>query len=213
MVHAQEFISTKNIEEAINMLGGRICTNNFNFIYDGSPNLNDEFVNGEIFHNNQWRYMDIPIRYNIFNDEIEYKPKDKERIYALKPDTLFNMIIIPEDTFIVSLHEKDKGIKPGFFKLLANGKAALLVKMEVEFKEAQSATTHKMAMPAKFLKKPDKYYVKKQGELPINVKNVKKLIEQLGNHQDELTTYAKKEKLSGKKEKELKQLIYYYNSL
>ena len=212
-VHAQGNLVPKNVEDAIITLGGRIRTNSFNFVYDGSPFLNEVFEYGEIFYNNEWRFMDIPIRYNILNDEIEYKRPDKETIYALEADTLFNMIIIPEDTFIVSLYEKDMKIKPGFFKLIASGKATLMIKMELEFKEATSETTHEMAMAARFIKKPDQYYIKKQGHLPEIVKNVKKLIEHLGNHQDKLTTYAKEEKLSGKKEKNLKQIVDYYNSL
>jgi len=213
MVHSQVLFSPKNAEEAVGILGGRIRTNNFNFDFSGSPYMNDEFSSGEIYYNNQWHFTDIPVRYNIFNDEIEYKKEDKNTIYALKPDTLFNMIIISADTLIVDFYEKNKEIKSGFFKLLNDGEVSLLVKMEVEFIEAQAETTHEMAMPAKFHKKMDQYYVRKQGQVPQMVKNLKKLIESLENHHEELNAYIKQEKLSGRKEKDLKQLIHYYNTL
>lgn len=211
--YAQGNLTSKNIEDAVVTLGGRIRTNSYNFIYVGSPYQNEEFLYGEIFYDNQWRFRDIPMRYNIMFDEIEYKRPDKETIYALEADTLFDMIVISEDTFVVALYEKDMKIKPGFFKPVANGNAALLIKMEVEFKEATSETTHEMAMSARFIIKPDQYYIKKQGHPAEYVKNIKKLIEHLGNHEEEMTAYAKEKKLSSKKENDLKQLIEYYNSL
>jgi hypothetical protein len=212
LVYAQENYVPKNLEDAISLLGGRIRTNSFNFVYDGSPYLNEEFLYGELFYNHELKFINIPIRYNILYDEIEYKRPDKETTYSLGADTLFDMIYIPEDTFIVALYEKDMKMVPGFFKLVTSGNATLLIKMEVEFREATSETTHEMAMDARFINKPDQYFIKKTGQPAEYVKNVKKLISQLGNHEEELANYSKKNKLSSKKEKDLQQLIDYYNS-
>ena len=208
----QENYVTGNVDDAIANLGGRIRTNPFNYVYDGSPYLKDEFLYGEILFNHEWRFTNIPVRYNILFDEMEYKRPDKETIYSLGADTLFDMIYIPEDTFVVSLYEKEMKIIPGFFKLITPGSAALLIKMEVEFREATSETTHEMAMDARFVNNPDQYFVKKAGQPAEYVKNIKKLISHLGNHEEELTTFYKEHKLSSKKEKDLKQIIDYYNS-
>lgn len=204
---------TGTVDDALSNLGGRIRSNPFNYIYDGSPYRNEEFLYGEIWYNHEWKFINIPLRYNIMYDEVEYKKPDKETVYSLVADTLFDMIYIPEDTFVVALYEKDAKIVPGYFKLITDGNTILLGKMEVEFMEATSETTHKMAMDARFVNKPNQYYVKKEGQPAEYVKNAKKLINFLGDHGEELSIYVKDQKLSHKRENDLKQLIDYYNSL
>lgn len=204
--------TARNAEDAVSILGGRICNRNFNFEFDGSPYMHDEFIPGAIYYNGEDGFLDVPIRYNIFFDEMEYKQPEKERIYALKPDTLFNMIIILEDTFVVSKYKRENEIARGYFKSHAQGEIALLVKLEIEFREAQKETTHEMAMAARFMKKPDQYYIKLPGGPAHRIKNTKTLIADLGSHDSELTNYAKEHKLSGKKEEDLLELITYFNA-
>jgi len=210
---AQENYTIGTVDDAASNLGGRIRSNPFNYLYDGSPYRNEEFLYGEIWYNHEWKFINIPLRYNIMYDEMEYKKPDKETVYSLVADTLFDMIYIPEDTFVVALYEKDTKIVPGYFKLITDGNTTLLGKMEVEFMEATSETTHKMAMDARFVNKPNQYYVKNDGQPAEYVKNAKKLINFLGKHTEDLSLYVKEHKLSHKREKDLKQLIDYYNSL
>lgn len=213
IVHAQESFSPGNIEADILKMGGRIVTKNPNLVYDGTPYLNEDFIYGEILSCNHRQYSNLPLRYNIYSDEIEYKHLETNRIFAFHPDTVFICITISEDTFIVS-HIDAEGIsKDGFFNRLVNGNTSLLVKYNMDFKEAQAASTHKIEMPALYVRKPNEYYFTKDGSIPIKIKNVKKLIEILGDHSDELTAYSKSKKISGKHQEDLRQLIVYYNSL
>jgi hypothetical protein len=205
--------TARNAEDAVAILGGRICNSNFNFEFDGSPYLQDEFIPGAIYYKGQDGFLDVPIRYNIFFDEIEYKEPEKERIYALKPDTLLNRIIILEDTFVVASYQKVDKLIRGFFRSHVIGEISLLVKMEIEFREAQSETTHKMGVPARFMKKPDHYYLKLPAQPARPIKNTRNLISELGSHQEELSGYIKEHKISVKKDKDLAELITYFNSL
>lgn len=210
---AQSQYKSHDIVEAVATLGGRICNGNFNFSFDGSPYLADQFALGEIYYNGQDKFTAVPIRYNIFYDEMEYRELDKERIYALKPGEAFDKIIIPEDTFIVAQYKKLNEEKFGFFKIHECGKVSLLVKMDMEFKEAQGETTHEMAQPARFVRKSDEYYLKMPDQPAILIKNAKKMISSLNDHEEELETYQKTHKISGKKEEDLIRLVTYYNSL
>jgi hypothetical protein len=54
--------------------------------------------------------------------------------------------------------------------------------------------------------------MKKEGEFE-RVKSVKKLIQALRDYQGELSTYAKKEKISSNDTAELGKLLAYYQSL
>ena len=68
-------------------------------------------------------------------------------------------------------------------------------------------------LPAKFSKSSDAYFYRiGSGELQ-EVDNIKDMIASFPDKQEELKQFAKKEKISPKKEEELLKLVRYYNSL
>ena len=213
MVYAQDNYTAKDIKEDIVGIGGRLKTKGLGITYEGSPYLNDDYMSSEIYCNNQSKYLEVALRYNVFTDEMEFKHIDSGKIFTFKPNNSFYMIIIAEDTFIVSSYEKEKNTLLGFFKLVAMGKATLLTKYEMEFEEAHAATTHSVETDAKFKKAKDTYYLKMEDGPAVKIGSAKKLIECFGNHKNELSSYIKNEKISTKKENELKQLVDYSNSL
>ena len=46
--------------------------------FDGTPYLNDNFIPGEVIINNSIRIEDVPLRYNIFSNRIEFRNKQKQ---------------------------------------------------------------------------------------------------------------------------------------
>jgi len=183
------------------------------FDYEGSPYNKDIFVKGDIYYDINWRYPDIPLRYNIFNDEMEFKIEGQETIYAIKPDKKIQKILIQEDTFVIGEYQEKGKIIPGFYKVLTTGKIDLLAKLQVDFKEKQPPKAMVDPEPAKFTRRADQYYVKINGDITQKISNIKKLIELIGDHKNELSEYAKKEKISAANESELIQFISFYNSL
>jgi hypothetical protein len=183
------------------------------FEFEGSPYLNDEFEKGDVYYNNAWRFSDIPLRYNIYNDEMEYKEEDRATAYSIKPISLINAIVIKKDSFIVANYYEKRKPVACFFKILTSGKVDLLAKLEVEFEEAQPAKPFFAPEPAKFTRRDDKYYIKTSEYEVWKISNIKKLIEMIGEHEKELSQYAKKEKISAGNESELIRFISFYNSL
>ena len=67
--------------------------------------------------------------------------------------------------------------------------------------------------PAKFTRTDDVYYYKiGEGEV-VKIDNLKKMIEGFPDKKNELSQFAKSEKINTKDEEDLKKLIKYYNSL
>ncbi len=178
----------------------------------GSPYLQDEFANGTVYTTTKQQFVDIPLRYNIYNDQMEFKTPDNKIQAMASPETVerikFNnieMIYVPFSNV--------KKIRKGFFRVVEKGNASLLSRSEVIFKDAEEPGAYKEAVPPRFQRKPDSYYVKVGEEQAKRVNSKKELVGLFPAHKNELTSYIKKNKVKTNKEESLIALVRYYNSL
>jgi hypothetical protein len=65
---------------------------------EGTPYLNEEFIDGAIYYDGKYRIPSIPLRVNLYNDAMEYK--DKNTILAVAKPERIDKIIIDDQTFI-----------------------------------------------------------------------------------------------------------------
>ena len=180
--------------------------------YTGSPYLNEEFVKGELYYNHQYVYQDIQLRYNIYNDAIEYLNKRNGVAYSLDANDKIDMAIIGIDTFVVDSIRCGKKLRKCYFKMLTDGKIRLLVKMRVVLIPRKNEQLYTAATLAKFARNADTYYVRVGRKAPRKTKNIKSLIALINNRKNALTVYYKKGKLRNKPE-DMARLIDYYESL
>ena len=178
---------------------------------EGSPYLNEEWVDGEI-HTFKASYAGVSMRYNIYLDYIEFKQKGKS--YILDPEPRLRKIELDGNTLVVAKYGRIGKMKDGYFLLLDSGKLQLMSKKAIQFKEAQAPKAlESSATPAKYQQLPDQFFYRfGQGDL-VKISNTRKMIAGLQDHQEELNAFAKKEKISAKKEDDLIRLVKYYNSL
>lgn len=180
---------------------------------EGSPYDHDEFFKGDIYYDVNWRYPGIPMRYNIFNDEMEIKPEGQDQVYAIIPEKRIKKITIQSDTFVIADYELKRDLVSGYFKELAHGKVDLLAKPRVDFREKEVDKGFVEPQPDRFIRMQDDYYVRKNGKMAEKLPSLKKLIEFIGDHQKQLEEYAKENKISGGNIEDLIQFISYYNAL
>lgn len=178
---------------------------------EGSPYLDENYVQGEIYFGNAG-LTKAPVRYNAYQDLLEYQQNGKALV--LDPSTKIKKVQMGDITFIVEKFAMDGKTKYGFLNLLDTGKVSLLSKKAVKYQAAMKGKALDGGdLPAKFSRSADTYFLKVgEGELK-EVGSLKELIANLPDKQDEIKQYAKQEKISPKKEAELRQLIRYYNSL
>ncbi len=210
---AQVLFRNKNVLDMIDMKDFRNRTDPYPFKYEGTPYLNEAFVDGDIFYNNKWHIEDVPLRYNIYDDKVEYKLPEKDLVYAIDPQYKINQVVIDEDTFVVNQYKEKGWFVLGFFKQLATGKADLFAKMNIQYKQPQPAKPFFDPEPARFIRRDNDYYVKAEGKDLYEIKRTKKLIQYLGDYKKELSDFVRKENISVRKEDELIRLFEYYNSL
>jgi hypothetical protein len=190
----------KNMDQQLSQIGG-------------SPYDHDDFVKGDIYYDVNWRYPDVPMRYNIYNDEMEIKPDGQKQVYAIVPEKRIKKIAFASDTFVVAEYELKRDLVPGYFKELAHGKIDLLAKPRVEFREKEVDKGFVEPQPDRFIRMQDEYYIRKKGKMAEKLPKLKNLIEYMGDHQKQLEKYAKENKISSGNIEEITQFISYYNSL
>jgi hypothetical protein len=201
----------KNIDDHLLVKQAEKATGNTPSNVLGTPYLNDSFADGEVrFH--KGNHSIVSVRYNIHNDWIEYQQNNQT--YILDPDNRIKEVKIGEDIFVVEKYKSKGRFKYGYFKLIDSGKVTLLAKQVVIFEDYQEAKAlESSSSPAKYTRAPDQFFLKiGEGELK-KTDRLKEMIESFPDKHGELTDFAKKEKISPRKENEVRKLVDYYNRL
>lgn len=178
----------------------------------GSPFLNQEFINGSVYTTTKFQYADIPLRYNIFNDNIEFKTPENKVLAIAQPETI-DKITFGDYTMEYLSYMNVKKVRKGYMLLITKGKASLYAKPEVVYTKATEAGAYKEPEPAKFERRSDIFYIRIETASAQRIDNKKDLIQVFPDHQNEIEAFVKKNKISPAKIDELKSLVEYYNSL
>jgi len=175
----------------------------------GSPYTDDKYKDGVIYYGTD-KNQAAPIRYNAYQDLIEYQQNGKALVLDANPG--IKKVIVGGETFVPLPNSDSKKLR--YFAVLDSGKMTLYSKKNIVFQPfKRGGKLDGSDQPAEFQKKPDTYYYQLgDGELK-EIDNIKSLISSLPDKQDELSQYVKKEKISAKKEKDLMEFVKYYNSL
>ncbi|PKP24425.1 MAG: hypothetical protein CVU03_12510 [Bacteroidetes bacterium HGW-Bacteroidetes-2] len=183
---------------------------------EGSPYYKDNFQIGGIYNAEGVVASGIPMRYNIFADEIEMRPSsnpDDNTVKSLVKSTDF-FAKIGTDNFIYILNS-NSGEKSGYFSVLLDGTYFdLYKKTTVKYiKKKFAETNYQRDQPAKFVKKEVFYLVDNKGgfyELPSKRKSFISIFKQ---NSKELESYIKVNKLNITTETDMIKIVGYYNSL
>lgn len=179
---------------------------------NGSPYLNDEFINGNVYTTSKTMFPDIPLRFNIYNHEIEFKSPDG-KISAIDTPEIVEKIEFGEHLVEYIPYKDVKKIKRGFMLLLNKGNAKLYARPRVDFRDAVPPGAYKDAQPAKFIGQATNYYIRVGNEAALLIEKKKDLVDAFPDHQKELTSFIKKNKITHRKEDKLKALVTFYNEL
>ncbi len=179
---------------------------------EGSPYLNNDFIDGNIFTVQKEKYVDIPVRYNIYNDQMEFKTATGD-IQALANPEIVEKVEFGDYKMDYLPYTYSKKIRRGFFIILAEGKASLYTRKNVNFKEAEQPGAYKEAEPPKFISGPDEYFIRVGLEEAKQVGNKRDLVDIFPDHKKEIEDFIRKNKIKTNKPESLMELVDYYNSL
>ncbi|MGQ8337904.1 hypothetical protein ACUNWD_15245 [Sunxiuqinia sp. A32] len=203
-----------DISKLFNDIGGENHFERNKLAYEdikGSPYLQEDFIEGLIIINDSSLYKGVPMRYNVYNEIIEFEHPNGTILEIDNPDQ-FREYIINDQAFIYHTLAKTNKNEKGFYEVLVSGKLTLAKKYNIELKDPLPPQAYKDAKPAEFSFKPSYYYIIKGNQIS-EVSNEKNLLEAISSNQNNIKSYIKKNKLKVKKEDDLKNIIEYYNSL
>jgi hypothetical protein len=179
---------------------------------NGSPWENAEFVKGEIYTSGNQHYSGMPLRYNIYSNQIEFR-KPEGGIFEIDPPEIIDSVFIGESNFIFYPYLSGSKTQKSFFKVLTKKSPMLLLKMNVILKEAEPTGAYKEAVPASYVRMQDDFYL---AEYPANANKFsgkKELLELLGSHKEEMELFIKQNKPKFSRQDDMCKLMEFYYSL
>ncbi len=177
----------------------------------GSPYLNKEFIKGNIITKDNIVYENVPLRYNIYNDDIEFEMSEGAYLAISNPKKM-KEIHIGEEVFIYAIKRQKKGEQYGYYKLVEDGEIQMLSRFNIVFKEATNTTGYKAAEPPQFNRNANSHYIKIGTKEPQQLSKKKEIEKVFGAKSKEILAFIKKEKLNIRKEQDLKELVQHLNS-
>ncbi len=179
----------------------------------GNPYLNKEFQDGKLISKYNLTFPVIPLRYNIYTDNIEYK-SPKNKIFALNGHEKIKGFTIDDTTFLFSPYFKKKDkLSSGYFQVLVSGKTTGLLKYTVYLLEAQSERPYKPAKPERFSKMIKSFYIKIGDKPAVFVSRQKEVLQLFPKQKSQLSHFFKKENIHIQRQPDFVKLIKYINTL
>ena len=101
----------------------------------------------------------------------------------------------------------------GFVKIRNTELPCILTKMKIDFYSEVRGKAFVESKPDRFVRDDDTNYLMKTETEILKVSSVKKLINLLDDHSQELKEFAKKEKISGRNGEDMARILDYYHTL
>ncbi len=180
---------------------------------EGSPYLNDNFISGNVITKKGVKYIGIPLRYNIYSQNFEFKTP-KQILEFRDPASIREVEIKNEKFIFVPFKKKNKKLDWGFFqKINKSGPAQLLIRYRVTFSNATKPGAYSDAKPAGFSDKEKLFFVKFGTHPAVRIFRSSDFIDNAPKHKTEIKKFIKSNKIKVRRQKDLLKLVNYYNSL
>ncbi|MFD2564107.1 hypothetical protein [Aquimarina rubra] len=179
--------------------------------YVGSIYTNKKYQNATIIDEKKGTF-DAQVRYNIFNDALEYT-KDSNLYEIVKIPTTH--VRIDNDYFYYCTFKDERGFKNhGYFVLVElTEQYRIYKKYDLKVTEPKSMDADTGTTQVGKIKTIETYYLEENGtaiELPTKKND---LLAMFSDKENELKAYIKKEKIKTRKPEDLVKLVSKYNAL
>jgi len=173
---------------------------------EGTPYLNKEFQSG-LFYLKDSKTIKLPIRYNIYRDEMEYQIDGVS--YVVGSPEILEKVLVGSSEFMYF----PKISKGGYFEVFESGKCTLIQKKIVEYKPSEGSKPIIGLLPAKFVRKADVFYLVINQTQTFKISNIGSVIKALPDQNIKIKSFIKLEKIKNIKKENLIEIVKYYNSL
>ncbi len=179
-------------------------------LISGSPYLSPQFKSALIVKTDGTELNDIPVRYNVFKNTVEFE-QNGFTLEIADPHAI-SRIICDNQILVYALYSAEKKIKSSYFQLLAEGKFQLLKMHKIvleDMKDKQNVIISGYLKQLKTLA-PD-YYLRFREGTAYRIDSQQKLIRIIQPVPDEVTNHIQTSHINLRNEKELIDLVNYLN--
>ncbi|MFP4366855.1 MAG: hypothetical protein ACLFQA_07150 [Bacteroidales bacterium] len=180
----------------------------------GSPFLNDDFIEGSLITKDSILYPDIPLRYDIYRDEMEFMVEGESvpRVIATPQNFLF--FRLDEKTFVHIAFLDGNTPKRGYFELLNRGECQVLMRRRTDYAEPEGARGFDPAKPARFVQKRNSYFMRFNNQVPEEIRlRRRNILSSFDEKKDEISGFVNENNLSYRSLDDLIKMADYYNQL
>ncbi|GGE60327.1 hypothetical protein EV200_103607 [Pedobacter psychrotolerans] len=173
----------------------------------GSPYFNERYTSGKIKTASQKEFTINNLKYNLETQQLEYAENDQ--IYAIQDS-------VQSFTLVDSLGKENVFFKlnsenaTGFYKIIADGKIALLKKYTVRKEENQDWYTKKTGTKNV---QHQVYFTNQDGIIKNFIPSIKSINAVLADNKNQVMKFIKNEQLNPKQEDDLIRIFNFYNTL
>jgi len=171
----------------------------------GSPYLNKQFQPSYISKINGAEIRDMALRYNIYNDQMEFKKDGKVLSIALPNEVV--RINMGGKVFIYKPYMTARNVSAGYFQVLYEGDYQLLKREQVKLRSPSEKTNPDDSL--RFERTSPQFYLRYGDGMAHFVYSQKTLIKVLQPISQNVINYIKSNKINTKDEYQLIDLMKY----
>ncbi len=187
-------------------------------VLEGSFFVNENWYVGDVKLYDGRELENVPLKYNLRDDYLHILDNNNEmvgviQLYKIAKFEWFNMEEKKNKRYINCMNYKVNDTHlTGIAELLIDGKADLLIYKELDLLKGTYSLIHDAGQKNDEYVINDHYYIYIDDNMH-HIKNKKSLQEIFKSHQNKMDNYIKANHLRAKNEKDLQEIVNYFNSL
>jgi len=178
---------------------------------EGSAYLDEDFYRGSVSFNGK-KFTGLLLRHNPYEGYFEFQTDEGTKFFD-PLITPIDTVWIEKDIFLLVQYNSGKQTKRDYMRLINQGKTRVFQFSQVRLLEAEEAQGYEDAKPARFKEPSETIYIKPGDQPAMEFRNKKSLGAIFPEYYEQLSEYAKVNKLKLKNPEEIISLCTYYDSL
>jgi hypothetical protein len=207
LVMMLQYVSAQNVQ-----LNNRVLKQHTVYSeLSGSPYLTNDWTKGSIILGDGKVVENLDIKFDQFTDAILYKNDNGEELEVAEPVKEFKVKIKNIDRlFRAGFKPVGSNTETNFYEVLVDGSLKFLKRFK---KEIMTTRDYNATSDTKTVTEKISYYIVKDNQPILVLKNEKAILEAIGEKENELNDFIKQNKLKLKDEGDIIKIIEQYNKL
>ena len=177
----------------------------------GSPYLNDEFIDGVIYTKSKMQFVDVPLRFNVYQNQVEFRNEKKET-YAIATPEIIERIEFGDYLIEYIPYQQGNKTQEGYFLVLEKGEATLYSRLRVSLEQPKPPGGYQEAVPARFIDRPEVYFVRIGEEPAVEISKRKDIESVFSSKKNIMNSLINTKRIKPNDEQALLELVKHYNS-